>query len=756
MADIFVQGSDDTTAIIEPAAPTNIFVSGALIGPTGATGAPGPQGEQGPAGEQGLPGEPGPQGPPGLVASFFSFMDYGAIGDGVADDSVALQATIDAAAAAGGTVYGPKGTYAYGVQLEVDGPITMTGDGQLATVLYQYGEDMHGIHGVDVGPITIENLSLNGPAAGTTGHGIFFERDAAANIPFVTIRNVNVRQFAEDGINIETAIVTILDRVTSSENGKNGFNIYNQATSTSFISTYANANAQAGYRLHTANYISFVGTASDANGIGYLLINSQGISGIGTGAEACQVNDATYDGAALRIDGCFNVNFQVWVYQNPDVAIHVTGNSANICINNCNDNSPEVTATAFRKVDAGCHVVCIGGNSPTADDFAAGTTTILDNGLGGTTIAGTLTVGDDTFLSTLNVFGDVNMQAGTFVVLDADPTAPLHAATKQYVDAAVGGGGDVDGPAASTDEAVALFDGATGKLLQNSVVLINPATGFLSTPGSIETSGAIITDTISEKTAAAGITIDGVHMQDGEVEGRDIAVDGTKLDGIEAGADVTDAANVGAAGAFMKATDDTDDITEGATNKWFTAAEETKLAGIETAADVTDAVNVGTSIDGATAKTTPVDADTMPLIDSAASNVLKKVTWANIKATLKTYFDSLTTTLTNKRITKRVTTTNAPGATPTMNTDNNDMYVFTGLNAAITSMTTNLSGTPVNGDMLRVAFTDNGTARAITWGASFEASGTVALPTTTVISTRLDVVFAWNATTSKWRCVGVA
>lgn len=43
----------------------------------------------------------------------------------------------------------------------------------------------------------------------------------------------------------------------------------------------------------------------------------------------------------------------------------------------------------------------------------------------------------------------------------------------------------------------------------------------------------------------------------------------------------------------------------------------------------------------ATAKTTPVDADLMPLVDSAASNVLKKVTWANIKATLKTYFDTI-------------------------------------------------------------------------------------------------------------------
>lgn len=105
---------------------------------------------------------------------------------------------------------------------------------------------------------------------------------------------------------------------------------------------------------------------------------------------------------------------------------------------------------------------------------------------------------------------------------------------------------------------------------------------------------------------------------------------------------------------------DADDISDASTTKKFaTAAEktklgfiavsqsvdldamETKLATIETSADVTDAGNVGSSIHGASAKTAPVDADTMPLIDSAASNVLKKVTWANIKATLKSYFDTL-------------------------------------------------------------------------------------------------------------------
>src|SRR6266496_3475808 len=43
----------------------------------------------------------------------------------------------------------------------------------------------------------------------------------------------------------------------------------------------------------------------------------------------------------------------------------------------------------------------------------------------------------------------------------------------------------------------------------------------------------------------------------------------------------------------------------------------------------------------ASSKTTPVDADELPLVDSAASNVLKKLTWANLKATIKAYFDTL-------------------------------------------------------------------------------------------------------------------
>ena len=94
-------------------------------------------------------------------------------------------------------------------------------------------------------------------------------------------------------------------------------------------------------------------------------------------------------------------------------------------------------------------------------------------------------------------------------------------------------------------------------------------------------------------------------------------------------------------------------------------------------------------------------------------------------------------------------------ATPAINTDTTDIFEITALAVAITSMTTNLTGTPHDGDSLIVRITDNATPQSITWGASFEAS-TIALPTTTVASTLLTVGFFWNAVTSKWRCVASA
>ena len=51
--------------------------------------------------------------------------------------------------------------------------------------------------------------------------------------------------------------------------------------------------------------------------------------------------------------------------------------------------------------------------------------------------------------------------------------------------------------------------------------------------------------------------------------------------------------------------------------------------------------SVGAIVNGATAKTSPVDADMIPLMDSAASNVIKKLSWSYVKSVLHTYFSSI-------------------------------------------------------------------------------------------------------------------
>ena len=103
------------------------------------------------------------------------------------------------------------------------------------------------------------------------------------------------------------------------------------------------------------------------------------------------------------------------------------------------------------------------------------------------------------------------------------------------------------------------------------------------------------------------------------------------------------------------------------------------------------------------------------------------------------------------RFVPRVTTITS-SATPTINTDTCDAVTITALATAITSMTTNLTGTPNNFDRLTFRIKDDGTARAITWGASFVASG-VALPTSTTLGKVLTVSFIYDSVKAAWACI---
>ena len=138
--------------------------------------------------------------------------------------------------------------------------------------------------------------------------------------------------------------------------------------------------------------------------------------------------------------------------------------------------------------------------------------------------------------------------------------------------------------------------------------------------------GAVIGDNTPAAITGSTVTSTGNIVVSGTVDGRDVAADGTKLDGIEASADVTDTTNVTAAGALMdsevtnlaqvKAFDSSDYATAAqgttadnalpksggamtgaiTTNSTFdgrdVATDGTKLDGIEAGANVTDTANV--------------------------------------------------------------------------------------------------------------------------------------------------------------------
>jgi hypothetical protein len=113
--------------------------------------------------------------------------------------------------------------------------------------------------------------------------------------------------------------------------------------------------------------------------------------------------------------------------------------------------------------------------------------------------------------------------------------------------------------------------------------------------------------------------------------------------------------------------------------------------------------------------------------------------------------DSDTQTLTNKRIDPRnVVAASASTLTPDVSAG--DIYAYTALAAALTINAP--IGTPTDGDKLIFRLLDNGTARALTWNATYTVIG-VTLPTTTVVNKTTYVGCIYNANNTRWDVIAV-
>jgi hypothetical protein len=105
----------------------------------------------------------------------------------------------------------------------------------------------------------------------------------------------------------------------------------------------------------------------------------------------------------------------------------------------------------------------------------------------------------------------VVVEDGNNLVLEVTPTPDTTVILDRGIAGPVGpvGPGNVNGPASSTDNAVARFDGTTGKLIQNSVVTIADSTGNMAGVGTlgvgaITTSGALTYGGVTLNNAVTG------------------------------------------------------------------------------------------------------------------------------------------------------------------------------------------------------------------------------------------------------------
>lgn len=686
----------------------------------------------------------------------FNVKDYGAVGDGSTDDTTSIQDAIDAAVD-GGIVFVPPGTYMVdpAVSLNLTTGITLMGAGRQSILKIKPESDVldNLVKVENADRVILQDFTVNGNRANQDAsdlvavhYGVYVSTSDDCRID-----NVYTHDTTGVGIHVYNSIGTVVTNCESSGNRYHGFEC-EQATSCIFSNNRGHHNTRHGIFISPGEVggTGAVGNVIDSNSFdengsyGIALgIDAQGIS-IGLTKENAITNNsvirnAEYGISIFRVDDttvtnnvvAYNGFFGIYLYRaerNQILGNRLRNNSQvsngaydELCLEGYNDgqgSKHNLVVNNFVHID-GDNKANYGIREATTGD---GPNVIKDNYVPSTGATGRVLV----------------QHPNTSYVLVSDTPVENVSSLRTYEDGvSIAANATLPGDSMGLD---APFGTAALRFINN---YSGGNIQFVAPNGNLDvySHGNNVFSANENRVTVHGYPIEEVADPTND---QDAA---TKSYVDEASTDDRERAN------------HTGTQTASTISDFSTAADARISAAVGTTVEAYDADLASI------AALTPSNDDviqrkaggwtnrTPSQVKSDLALTKSDVGLSNVDNTSNATERAATRTLTNARITPRVGTATS-SATPTINTDNVDFYELTAQAADITSFTTNLSGTPTNGQKLWIAITGTG-ARAIAWGSSFEAS-TVALPTTTDTTTRLDVGFVWNAATGKWRCVAVA
>jgi hypothetical protein len=239
----------------------------------------------------------------GVYNVMYAGFSGGAKGDGVTDDTAAIQAAMNAAADFGVVVFPPK-TFAFTNLAIGTSHVTLRGSGQATgsetagTVLRKLDGTKHGIT-VDPGNrgFVIENLTIDGAGLAGGGDGIHQTYTTGFSNGYTIFRQVTCRNNSGHGFNLGKAWVVLAERCIAYANTQRGFS---QEGGT--LSTYDNcisySNGQEGFYLTAVAGLSLRNSNWEQNGARGCYVGSCP----GAVVEACEV-ESEVNGNALEVWG---------------------------------------------------------------------------------------------------------------------------------------------------------------------------------------------------------------------------------------------------------------------------------------------------------------------------------------------------------------------------------------------------------------------------------------------------------------------